>query len=625
MRGPRGIIRRVGSSGPPEHGASRRTAVSLLILGEFGVEVDARPVVVPREASRKARTLLKLLATERGHLVPTDRVVEVLWPEAPPARPVENVATLVSRLRSWLGSGVVEGGREGYRLAPDVEVDLGLRRAADRARGAACRPGRPVWRWFPPSRRAGCWPRSRPRGRAVRRLGRACAPRPGRAAAQGTAGARLRRTRRGRAAAGGGHRDVRSRRRPARRADGAPADGGAPCRGRAGPRACGVRPAQAGARRRAGRRPGARDRGRARRAAARRATARSGGRYRRTLGRGRPSRRRQQASWLVERERELAQLRSAVGRRRHRSAVGAAGRRRGRHRQDQPGRGPGRRGRGVRRPGAARAVLRGRAVAVPPASGRRRDAGGGGAAAAPAARDGRAAMSMPWPRWCRPPRPPWGPPVDGSPGRTRRGAARSRRCCTCCDGSATTLPSCCCSTTCTTRERRRVEAVHYIARREPGRRLLVVGTVRREEGAAALATLDDVSTMVEPAVLVRARGGEPGRRGGSGRASRCHRPAAPAGTRSSWSRSSAAWRPARIRSPSRCRAPCWRGSPVPESQSSDCCAPRRSCPPRSTRRPSPPCSRSPDDDAAAAMREGARGAAARRVRPRVRVRQRPHP
>ena len=39
--------------------------------------------------SRKARTLLALLAAERGALVPLDRIVEALWPEAyrPPTRP----------------------------------------------------------------------------------------------------------------------------------------------------------------------------------------------------------------------------------------------------------------------------------------------------------------------------------------------------------------------------------------------------------------------------------------------------------------------------------------------------------------------------------------------------------
>jgi DNA-binding SARP family transcriptional activator len=55
-----------------------------------------------------------------------DRIVDVLWAGKPPAAAEHNVATLVSRLRGVLGSGIIVGGRHGYRLAgePDVGVDL---------------------------------------------------------------------------------------------------------------------------------------------------------------------------------------------------------------------------------------------------------------------------------------------------------------------------------------------------------------------------------------------------------------------------------------------------------------------------------------------------------------------
>ncbi len=112
-------------------------AVRLRVLGPFAVEVGGEPATFPPTAGRKARTLLKLLAVEPGRLVPTDRALEVLWPEGLPARPVENVAVLVSRLRSWLGPSTVEGGREGYRLGPGVEVDVALAEAlTERAESA---------------------------------------------------------------------------------------------------------------------------------------------------------------------------------------------------------------------------------------------------------------------------------------------------------------------------------------------------------------------------------------------------------------------------------------------------------------------------------------------------------
>ncbi len=76
--------------------------------------------------SRKARTLLALLAAERGGLVPVDRVADVLWPSGPPADPAANVATLVSRTRRLLGVSVLTGNGRAYGIDPTactVDVD----------------------------------------------------------------------------------------------------------------------------------------------------------------------------------------------------------------------------------------------------------------------------------------------------------------------------------------------------------------------------------------------------------------------------------------------------------------------------------------------------------------------
>ena len=113
----------MGPSGRAGRAPATPPEVRVSVLGTFAVAIDDAPTVVPRVVSRKARILLKMLALERGHVVANDRIVDVLWPEGPPTRPVENVATLVSRLRSWLGPWAVEGGRDGYLLATDVEVD----------------------------------------------------------------------------------------------------------------------------------------------------------------------------------------------------------------------------------------------------------------------------------------------------------------------------------------------------------------------------------------------------------------------------------------------------------------------------------------------------------------------
>jgi DNA-binding SARP family transcriptional activator len=104
--------------------------VELRLAGEFGVARGGTELPEGQIGSRKSRTLLKLLAVERPTLVPVDRIVEVLWDVKPPAAAEQNVATLVSRLRAVLGAGVIQGGRQGYRLAVGRGVGVDLDAAA---------------------------------------------------------------------------------------------------------------------------------------------------------------------------------------------------------------------------------------------------------------------------------------------------------------------------------------------------------------------------------------------------------------------------------------------------------------------------------------------------------------
>jgi DNA-binding SARP family transcriptional activator len=102
--------------------------VELRLAGAFGVIRDGAVLSEGELGSRKSRTLLKLLAVERPGPVPVQTIIDVLWAGDPPAAAEQNVASLVSRLRGVLGSGVILGGRPGYRLAesPEVSVDLDL-------------------------------------------------------------------------------------------------------------------------------------------------------------------------------------------------------------------------------------------------------------------------------------------------------------------------------------------------------------------------------------------------------------------------------------------------------------------------------------------------------------------
>ncbi len=97
------------------------------LAGPLRVERDGRELAPAEVASRKGRTLLRLLCARRGDVLGTAEIVAVLWPDDPPENPEAVLASLASRLRRVLGPDALVGGRDGYRIG-DVETDL------DRAR-----------------------------------------------------------------------------------------------------------------------------------------------------------------------------------------------------------------------------------------------------------------------------------------------------------------------------------------------------------------------------------------------------------------------------------------------------------------------------------------------------------
>jgi DNA-binding SARP family transcriptional activator/tetratricopeptide (TPR) repeat protein len=111
-------------------GAGVTAQLELHLAGVFGVVRDGVRLADGDLRSRKARTLLKLLAVERARLVSVDWIAEVLWPGGPPAEPAQHVATLVSRLRRVLGPDVIRGGRQGYQLAGGATIVVDLDEAA---------------------------------------------------------------------------------------------------------------------------------------------------------------------------------------------------------------------------------------------------------------------------------------------------------------------------------------------------------------------------------------------------------------------------------------------------------------------------------------------------------------
>jgi DNA-binding SARP family transcriptional activator len=98
-------------------------------VGELKVSVlgalDIHGVDKHALGSRKARTLIKVLAVARGQPVAVPRLVDCLWPAHPPARPSQQISVLVSRLRSVLGPDRLPRSDAGYQLLADwIDLDV---------------------------------------------------------------------------------------------------------------------------------------------------------------------------------------------------------------------------------------------------------------------------------------------------------------------------------------------------------------------------------------------------------------------------------------------------------------------------------------------------------------------
>ena len=63
------------------------------VLGSFRVDRDGHEVDL---GPRLQRTLLAILVVEAGHVVPVDRLLDLLWRDAPPAAAIASVQAYVS-------------------------------------------------------------------------------------------------------------------------------------------------------------------------------------------------------------------------------------------------------------------------------------------------------------------------------------------------------------------------------------------------------------------------------------------------------------------------------------------------------------------------------------------------
>src|SRR5215210_1757233 len=123
--------------------------MDLRVLGPVEASVDDRPVVI---GAGKPRALLAMLALSEGSPVSSERLIDGLWGEQPPATAPKMVQVYVSQLRKAMaGSGdgaqIVKRGR-GYELRL-ADGDVGARRFERVVADGAPRDALALWRGPP--------------------------------------------------------------------------------------------------------------------------------------------------------------------------------------------------------------------------------------------------------------------------------------------------------------------------------------------------------------------------------------------------------------------------------------------------------------------------------------------
>src|SRR5215212_5290556 len=94
------------------------------------VAVDGRRVDAGLPG-RQGRLLFAYLVLNRSRGCPRDELIDVLWPEGPPAAADSALSALLSKLRRALGEGVLTGrGELRLNLEGPVRVDIEMSAAA---------------------------------------------------------------------------------------------------------------------------------------------------------------------------------------------------------------------------------------------------------------------------------------------------------------------------------------------------------------------------------------------------------------------------------------------------------------------------------------------------------------
>jgi len=117
----------------------RRLATRIQLCGKVVLDIDGRRLE-ERLPARQGLLVFVYLAANRRRVVGRGELTEVLWPFHAPADPEAALTVVLSKLRSALGAGSIEGRSELRLLLPDTWVDLeAAQEAIHRAEAAVAR------------------------------------------------------------------------------------------------------------------------------------------------------------------------------------------------------------------------------------------------------------------------------------------------------------------------------------------------------------------------------------------------------------------------------------------------------------------------------------------------------
>src|SRR3954454_12958527 len=117
------------------------------LCGRFAAELSGRNVE-DELPGRKGRLALAYLVANRDRPVTRDELIEVLWPEAPPAAPDELLSALLSKLRRSIGRDALQGRRELTLALPaggSVDAEEGAAALARAEAALASEDWRAAW------------------------------------------------------------------------------------------------------------------------------------------------------------------------------------------------------------------------------------------------------------------------------------------------------------------------------------------------------------------------------------------------------------------------------------------------------------------------------------------------